>query len=333
MPNFLRLAFFVPLVVVFLEQAPPVHAQEVGAKASDPVFSGPQVGEALPDFKITSLVGDVEGKVLNPVADAKEQPIVLVFIHELTRPGFGLMRAVTKFSAERKDKGMNVAVVFLTDDATATAKWSKNVQRLFSENVQYGMFMDGKEGPGAYGLNRNVIVTALVGKEGKVTGNFALVQPQLQVDGPAILESIAAVSGGGKVPSMDELEAKYAGRSRMTRGKQNAGPENGPRNGRGNTQRDPKLATLLRAVINKQATNEEVRRAAIQVEEYVAKNEKAKAELARIAATVVNSDRLKNYGNSEAQEVLRGWCQKYKTESRGSREPTNAAPESSSNKE
>ncbi len=333
MPNFLRFAFFVPLLVVFLAHAPPVHAQQVGAKASDPVFSGPQVGEALPDFKITSLVGDVEGKVLNPVADAKGQPIVLVFIHELTRPGFGLMRAVTKFSAERKDKGMNVAVVFLTDDATATAKWSKNVQRLFSENVQYGMFMDGKEGPGAYGLNRNVIVTALVGKEGKVTGNFALVQPQLQVDGPAILESIAAVSGGGKVPSMDELEAKYAGRSRMTRGKQNAGPENGPRNGRGNTQRDPKLATLLRAVINKQATNEEVRRAAIQVEEYVAKNEKAKAELARIAATVVNSDRLKNYGNSEAQEVLRGWCQKYKTESRGNREPTNAAPESSSNKE
>ena len=196
------------------------------------MFSGPQVGEALPGFKVTSLVGDVEGKVLNPVADAKGQPIVLVFIHELTRPGFGLMRAVTKFSAERKDKGMNVAVVFLTDDATATAKWSKNVQRLFSDNVQYGMFMDGKEGPGSYGLNRNVIVTVLVGKEGKVTGNFALVQPQLQVDGPAILESIAAVSGGGKVPSMDELEAKYSGRSRMTRGKQNAGPENGTRNGR-----------------------------------------------------------------------------------------------------
>ena len=329
MSNFLRFVLLVPFAVVFLGHAPPIQAQEIAKKLSDPVFSGPQVGEALPDFKITSLVGDVEGKVLNPVADAKGQPIVLVFIHELTRPGFGLMRAVTKFSAERKDKGMNVAVVFLTDDATATAKWSKNVQRLFSENVQYGMFMDGKEGPGSYGLNRNVIVTVLVGKEEKVTGNFALVQPQLQVDGPAILESIAAVSGGGKVPSMDELEAKYAGRSRMTRGKQNAGPENG----RGNTQRDPKLATLLRGVINKQATNKEVRRAASQVEEYVAKNEKAKTELARIASTVVNSDRLKNYGTSEAQEVLRGWCQKYKTESRGNREPTNAAPESSSNKE
>jgi hypothetical protein len=82
MSHFLRFALFVPLVIVFLENAPPVHAQEVGEKTSDPVFSGPQVGEALPGFKVTSLVGDVEGKVLNPVADAKGQSIVLIFIHE-----------------------------------------------------------------------------------------------------------------------------------------------------------------------------------------------------------------------------------------------------------
>lgn len=43
MSHFLRFALFVPLVIVFLENAPPVHAQEVGEKTSDPVFSGPQV--------------------------------------------------------------------------------------------------------------------------------------------------------------------------------------------------------------------------------------------------------------------------------------------------
>ena len=333
MPNFLSFILLVSFVVLSLEDSLPVQAQATEEKASDPVFSGPQVGEALPGFKVTSLVGELEGKVFDPVADAKGQPIVLVFVHELTRPGFGLMRAVTKFSAERKDKGMRVAVVFLTDDATATAKWSKNVQRILSDDVQYGMFTEGKEGPGAYGLNRNVIVTVLVGNQGKVTGNFALVQPQLQVDGPAILESVAAVSGGGKVPSMDQLEARYSERSRMTRGKQNAGPENGTRNNAGNTQRDPKLTALLRGVINKQATGEEVRKAASQIEEYVAKNEKAKNDLARIAETVVNSGRLKNYGTQEAQEVLKGWSQKYKTESVGKRERTNVTPESSSEKE
>ncbi|MAI69546.1 MAG: hypothetical protein CMM01_01335 [Rhodopirellula sp.] len=34
-----------------------------------------------------------------------------------------------------------------------------------------------------------MIVTVLVGNQGMVTGDFALVQPQLQVDRPAILES------------------------------------------------------------------------------------------------------------------------------------------------
>ena len=112
MPNFLSFILLVSFVVLSLEDSLPVQAQATEEKASDPVFSGPQVGEALPGFKVTSLVGELEGKVFDPVADAKGQPIVLVFVHELTRPGFGLMRAVTKFSAERKDKGMRVAVVF-----------------------------------------------------------------------------------------------------------------------------------------------------------------------------------------------------------------------------
>jgi len=323
MPDFCRIFLVVSFAVVMTQSGLPVVAQEIDGKASDPVFSGPQVGEALPAFEVTSLAGESAGEVFNPVSDAKGQPIVLVFIHELTRPGFGLMRAVTKFSAERIDKGMNVAVVFLTDDATETAKWAKNVQRLFSENVKYGMFMKGKEGPGSYGLNRNVIVTVLVADQGKVTGNFALVQPQLQVDGPAILASVAAVSGGGKVPSMDELEARYAGRSRMTRGKPNARSGNDAQN----TQRDPKLMTLLRGVISKQATDEQVRKAAGEVEKYVARNEKAKNDLARIAATVVNSGRLENYGTPEAQKVLQDWHQKYKAESREKRDPANAASE------
>lgn len=327
--RFVRFTFIAPWVFAVLHSAVCAQAQGFDGKVSDPVFSGPQVGETLPAFKITSLAGESEGKVLDPITDAKGDPIVLVFVHELTRPGFGLMRAVTRFSAERKDKGVNVAVIFLTDDATATAKWSQNVKRLFSDDVKYGMFMNGKEGPGSYGLNRNVIVTVLVGNQGKVTGNFALVQPQLQVDGPAILESVAAISGGGKVPSMDELEAKYSGRSRMTRSKPNVRSGAGAGRGSGNMQRDTELATLLRRVINKQATAEDVRDAATKVEKYVAGNEKAQDELARIAATIVNSGRLENYGTAEAQKVLQAWCDKYKNVNGGNREKTDPSPESS----
>jgi hypothetical protein len=329
MSSFVRSILLMSALFALAEYAPPAQAQDVEQQASDPVFSGPQVGEALPAFKVTSLSGESEGRSFDPVADAKDQSIMLVFMHERTRPGFGLMRAVTNFAAEKKTKGMNVAVVFLTDDATETAKWSKNVQRMFSEDVKYGMSMEGKEGPGSYGLNRNVIVTVLVGKQGKVTGNFALVQPQLQVDGPKILKSIAAVSGGGKIPTMAELEPRYAGRSRMTRGQKNSNPAKDA----GNALRDPKLTALLRGVINKQASAEEVRQAATKVDEYVAENEMAKKELARIASTVVNSGRLNNYGTPEAQKVLQNWSQKYGVQRGAKRDQNKTTTESSSEQE
>ena len=283
------------------------HSGVVNAQKNESVFSGPQLGESLPGFKANGLSDALKGKEFDPIADADGKPVTLVFLHELTRPGFGLMRAVTQFAAGRKDKGMNVSVVFLTDDPTATGKWAKNVQRLFNDGVKYGMSMEGKEGPGAYGLNRNVTLTVLVGNQGKVTGNFALVQPQLQVDGPVILKAIADVTGGGDVPSVAELETRYAGRASMSRQKRDADPAGG--NAR--RQQDPQLQSLFRSVINQQASDDEVRKAASKVDEYVARNETARKELARIVLAVVNSERFKNYGTGESQEVLQEWLKKY----------------------
>ncbi|MCG8651350.1 MAG: hypothetical protein MI861_16035, partial [Pirellulales bacterium] len=183
----------------------------------DPVYSGPQVGEPLPSFKIQGVSGDQVDKELDPVGDAQGQPILLVFVHELTRPGFGLMKAVTQYASTRPDPKMKVAVIFLTDDPTATKRWASNVERLLSPKITYGLSLEGKEGPGSYGLNRNVTLTVLVAKEGKVTGNYALVQPQLQADGPKILKSIVDVTGGGKVPAIEELAGNQMRRERDRR--------------------------------------------------------------------------------------------------------------------
>lgn len=269
--------------------------------AEDPVFSGPQVGEKLPALPAIGLFGQREAKSFDLVDEADGGPVLIVFFHELTRPGFALMRAITNFAAERE--GMTVGVVFLSDDTTETMKWSSNVRQMFSEKVIYGVSPDGKEGPGAYGLNRNVTLTILAGTEGKVTGNFALVQPQLQADGPAILKAVVALTGGGDIPSIDELETRYAGRMNMQRGgdrRQMA--ERGDR-----VESDPQLATLLRAVINRQADEQAVREAAAKVEAYIAENERARKELTRIVNTVVNSGKIENYGTAAAQEILRAW--------------------------
>jgi len=300
-----RLSWLVVSLVLSVGHAG-VKAQEAKVSSNEPVFSGPQLGESLPGFKAHGLSGDLKGKEFDPIADADGKPVTLIFFHELTRPGFGLMRAITQFAEGKKDKGLRVSVVFLTDDPTATGKWAQNVQSLFYEGVQYGMSMEGKEGPGAYGLNRNMTLTVLVGSRGKVTGNFALLQPQLQSDGPGILKAIAEVTGGGDVPSMTELETRYAGRTRMSRKQQGAGSE-----GNARRQQDPQLASLLRSVINKQASDEEVRKAASRVDEYVAGNETARKELLRRVTALVNSERFTSYGTAEAQKVLQEWSKKY----------------------
>lgn len=266
-----------------------------------PFFSGPQVGEKLPPFQIKGVFGETAGKEIDIIKEADGGPILLIFFHKKTRIAFGLTNTMMKYAATKsKSKtGLTSCVVFLTDDLPMTETWMKTVKKHLPEGVIYGITQDGIEGPGSYGLNRNVSLTVLVGNENKVTSNFALLQPSTQVDGPKILKSIVDVTGG-KVPTIASLEGeKYTGRTP-------ARP-----NARAANQTDPELGTLLRAVINKQATEEQVAKAVAAVEKYVADNPKVKPQIARIATTIVNSDKLANYGTPAAQEALKAWKKKY----------------------
>jgi hypothetical protein len=279
------------------------------ASAQDTIFSGPQAGERLPDFQVKGVVGDTAGKTYNPIAVAEDKPILLMFFHQKTRPAFGLCRALAKVTGDLPDNhGLSAHLILLTDDPSSETTWAQNVvQKHLDPKLTVAISEDGQEGPGAYGLNRNVTLTILVGQKGVVTHNFALVQPQLQADGPAILEAVAAVTGAKDLPSAAELDVRYAagdrtrGRMRNQRQEMRKGQEQ-PRGGQ-----DPKLTSLLRNLINKQASDEAVEKAAKDIEAYVAGNEPAKRELLRIARTVVNSGRLRNYGTSAAQAVLKRW--------------------------
>ncbi len=272
----------------------------IGWSADEVIFSGPQVGEKLPSLMAKGVFGDLADKEFDLIAKADGKPVALIFVHARTRPAFGLTNTIMRWAATRSEKGLASGVIYLTDDSTAAISWMRMVKKHLSENIDYCVSVDGVEGPGSYGLNRNVTLTVLVGEKGKVTANFAIVQPSLPSDGPKILKAIVDVTGGGKVPTIDELDSrKYAGRARMKRGAKQAKKE------------DPQVRTLLRAVINKQASEEEVRTAAAAVEKYVDANEDARREIGRIADSVVNSGKLANYGTPTAQETLRGWAKKY----------------------
>ena len=174
------------------------------AVAQDKVFSGPQVGEKLKPFKVRGVFDDDAGKDLDFVTKADGKPIVLVFVHDVNRPSIGLTRVLMSYAMTRAKDGLANGTVWLTDDATEAEATLKRMRHALAKDAPIGISPDGKEGPGAYGLNRNVTLTILVAKDDKVTANFALVQPSMQADLPKILKEIVAVAGG-EVPKLEDL--------------------------------------------------------------------------------------------------------------------------------
>ena len=161
-----------------------------------PLFSGPQPGEKLPSFKATGIRGETEGKEFDAIAAAAGKPQLLIFQDD-NRVGFrgiyGISGALSKI-VEKSEKGLSVQVVFLGDDATELSSILKRIASRLPEVITLGVSREGREGPGSYGLNRNVSMTVLVAREGKVLHNFAFQQPLLTVD-PHVLGGIAEALG------------------------------------------------------------------------------------------------------------------------------------------
>lgn len=261
--------------------------------ADEPVFSGPQVGEKLPEFSVQGVLDNDEGKQLDFVSRASGKPIVLIFVHEATRPSISFTRVLSAYTQTRAQDGLVTGIVWLDSDATAAENAIKRMKHALTPGVPVGVSADGREGPGSYGLNRNVMLTILIGKENKVTANFALVQPSLQADLPKVLQSIVDVVGG-TVPKLSDLPG--IGET-MREGAASGG--------------DPQLRSLLRAVIQRNATDDDVKKAAQEVEEYIKKHEAAGIKIGRIANTLIDSGKVTDYGTKQAQEVIRKWAKTY----------------------
>src|SRR5262245_42827617 len=85
---------FAPPILVVLSVAVSASGQEKEKK--EPVFSGPQVGEKLPAFKVKGVLGDDAGKELDFVKKADGKPIVLVFVHDFNRMSLGFTRTLSQ---------------------------------------------------------------------------------------------------------------------------------------------------------------------------------------------------------------------------------------------
>lgn len=252
--------------------------------AEDRVFSGPQAGEKLPEFKVRGVF-DAAGKELDFVKQAAGKPIVLVFIHDMNRMSLRMTQVLTHYSAGRASAGLATGVVWLGDDVTEAENNIKRQGHALSREAPTGISVDGKEGPGSYGLNRNVTLTVLVGKAGQVTANFALIQPSIAADLPKILTEIAKVTGE-PVATLEDLF--------ILNGTKVQGP----------------LITL----IDRTSKPEDVDRAATSIEQTLKKDEAGKKEFARVLLQVEKKGLLEMHGTPPAHKYLRKWAQEFASE-------------------
>jgi len=251
-------------------------------------FSGPQVGEVMPKFSVKRMFGEDPDETFDPIAAAAGKPVVLVFVHKVTRPGIAAIRTLSKFLGQKKSS-ISGAVVFLTEDPTATVNWMRRARRALPSEVPLGISGDGIEGPGAYGLNRKVELTVLVGNKGKVTANFALVQPSTQVDIPKVLKAVVS-HVGGKVPTLASLGVA-------------------PRRSRGGLP--AAIATKVRQLIGKTAKPADVEKTATELEVIFARRPAVAKQVGQVGRRIITAGRLDTYGTKPARTYLKKWADKY----------------------
>lgn len=292
---------------------PPTHA-----RADEPPFSGPQIGEKLPPLRVRGVFDDDAGKEFDIVGRAAGKPLVVIFVHDVNRQSISLTRVLSQYTSSRAADGLSTGVVWLDDDATAAENMLQRVKHALTPKTPTGISLDGREGPGSYGLNRNVTLTILVANQGKVTANFALVQPSLQVDLPKILTAIVA-QVGGKVPALSDLPEM--------RGRMDAAPERKPDQKPTDAKSDenksdvPNLRPLIAPLIRLNATEDAIDEAAKAIDARIATDAAAKKEVGRIANTIVASGKLSNYGTPRAQEHLKRWAKEIAPPNRDGAKP------------
>jgi hypothetical protein len=227
---------------------------------ADKVFSGPQPGERTSGFKVAPIDGAAPQSERDPIAENQGKPVTLVFLHALERSLVPLLRVVDEYGARRKDH-LRTEIIFLAGDRLAGEERIKAARNSLRLKSKVGLSLDGAEGPGNYGLNKDCMMTIIVANENRVTENFALVQPGI-ADAPKVLAALARVSGDTNPPTAEALLARNPGepmRGGPARNPEMRGEKKEPFPGAVPT--DEKLTGLLRRFIrptNDDATVDQV---------------------------------------------------------------------------
>lgn len=166
-------------------------AKDAGQKR---VFSGPQPSEMIKPFRVLKVTAD-ETKELEIANETDERTTLICFVHRLSNDDrllFGL--GLVDFYASRQKK-LTSHFVLLSDDREKMTMMLRGWARgsVFTKSL-VSVSVDGVEGPGYYGLNRNVAMTVLVVKGNKVVSNFVFQAPNNR-DFETIMAAVAKALG------------------------------------------------------------------------------------------------------------------------------------------
>ena len=173
------------------------------------IFSGPQPGEKLPPLKVKGINGETKDKTFDVIAKADGQPLVL-FLQDESGLGLRGLVGVSRLLAQIREKSeqkMHISAVFLGDAPDTVENQAGKLVQHIPSGVLLSISQEGREGPGTYGLNRNVAQTVIIAKDGKVLHNFAFTQPMLRPD-PYVLGAVGEAIGVKPATLEEWLNAK-----------------------------------------------------------------------------------------------------------------------------
>ncbi len=244
-------------------------------RAAEPVFSGPQPGEATTAFKSVDIIGAEAGRERDVITLNEGAATVLVFVHGVERSMLPLMRAVDDYGERFKDR-LKTEFVFLAAERVEGMERYGRALNSIKLKGRTTLSVDGAEGPGNYGLNKECLMTIVAAKDNKAQANFALVQPGI-ADAERVIGAIAKMIGDEKPPTAAEIAAAAGPRGDMAR--QDMAPK-GKDPFPGAVPTDGRLQSMLRGYIRKENDDATIDRMLQEVRDYIKDNADLKKQAA-----------------------------------------------------
>jgi len=169
------------------------------ASADDPK-SGLEVGKPAPSFEMKVVTGDDAGKEVDYLARWEKKPVLVIFIGEMTRPGFGLLKLLDKYGRLRQPEGLEVLIVRASEESEMVVTQTKAFYERYEIKSPAGFAKEGARGPAEYGLHEEAQMTVLlIDQEHKVRFNAARRAPD-RSDFEKIRKEIDRLLGPSPVP-------------------------------------------------------------------------------------------------------------------------------------